>query len=185
MTEALDAYQIGDISHNIPFIQDVCRTPRYLDGNICTEYIQEEYPDGFQGVQLTAEEIQQVASAAEYLDKAKRGVDVVVEVENEVISDVLPVELLSANQNLFQMKVGSEVVWVHLLETTTLGYKLGFRGAIVETVVRTPRECELSKFMLPKKVEDTSMFVASPMPGVVASLAVKPGDRVEIGQKLQ
>ena len=184
LTEALDAYQIGDISHNIPFIQDVCRTPRYLDGNICTEYIQEEYPDGFQGVQLTAEEIQQVASAAEYLDKAKRGVDVVVEVENEVISDVLPVELLSANQNLFQMKVGSEVVWVHLLETTTLGYKLGFRGAIVETVVRTPRERELSKFMLPKKVEDTSMFVASPMPGVVASLAVKPGDRVEIGQEI-
>ena len=54
----------------------------------------------------------------------------------------------------------------------------------MDTVIQTPRERELSKFMLPKKVEDTSMFVASPMPGVVASLAVKPGDRVEIGQEI-
>ena len=28
------------------------------------------------------------------------------------------------------------------------------------------------------------MFVASPMPGVIVSLAVKPGDKVEIGQEI-
>ena len=91
---------------------------------------------------------------------------------------------LSENQNLFQLKVDSEIIWVHLLEKTTLGYKLGFRGAIMDTVVRTTRERELSTYMLPKVEEDTSMFVASPMPGVVASIAVKPGDKVEIGQEI-
>jgi propionyl-CoA carboxylase alpha chain len=185
LASALDAYQIGDISHNIPFIQDVCRTDRYIEGNICTEYIQEEYPDGFQGVQLTEKEVRQLASAAEFLEKTFNNSDeLVVEIENQIIDNLLPVELLSANDKLFQMEVDSEVIWVHLLDKSTLGYKLGFRGAITDTVVRTKREYELSKYMLPKKVEDRSMFVASPMPGVIVSLAVKPGDKVEIGQEI-
>ena len=185
LTSALDSYQIGDISHNIPFIQDVCRNSRYIDGNICTEYIQEMYPDGFQGVTLSQKELHQLASVAEFLELRRNlSSDLVVEIEDEVMPDSLPVELLSENQNLFQLKVDSEIIWVHLLEKTTLGYKLGFRGAIMDTVVRTTRERELSTYMLPKVEEDTSMFVASPMPGVVASIAVKPGDKVEIGQEI-
>merc|ERR1711871_455292 len=108
LAQALDAYQIGDISHNIPFIQDVCRNPRYIDGNICTEYIQEMYPDGFQGVELSSRELKQVASAAEFLGKRHLSSDLVVEVGGEVIGDLFPVELLSEKANLFQMNVDSE-----------------------------------------------------------------------------
>ena len=185
LTNALDAYQIGDISHNIPFIQDVCRTPRYIDGNICTEYIQEEYPDGFEGVELSPKELQQLASAAKILAQRDISADeLVVEIEGQEMADLLPVEIVSENQKLFQMNVGSEDIWVHQLQTNPMGYKLGFRGATQDVVVRTPRERDLSQFMLEKPEEDTSMFVTSPMPGVIVSLAVKPGDKVEIGQEI-
>ena len=93
-------------------------------------------------------------------------------------------EIVSENQKLFQLNVGTEVIWVHQLQSNPMGYKLGFRGAAKDVVVRTTREVQLSKHMLEKPEEDTSMWVASPMPGVIVSMAVKPGDKVEIGQEI-
>ena len=47
MREALDAYYIRGVSHNIPFLAALMAHQRFIDGNITTNFIAEEYPDGF------------------------------------------------------------------------------------------------------------------------------------------
>ncbi|MCF6214751.1 MAG: acetyl/propionyl/methylcrotonyl-CoA carboxylase subunit alpha [Emcibacter sp.] len=55
MRQALDRYYIRGLNHNIPFLADVLNSKRFQSGNITTNYIAEEYPDGFMGGRLTDE----------------------------------------------------------------------------------------------------------------------------------
>ncbi len=47
MVEALDAYYIRGVSHNISFLNALMVHPRFVAGNLTTNFIAEEYPDGF------------------------------------------------------------------------------------------------------------------------------------------
>ena len=47
MGEALDAYYIRGVSHNISFLNALIAHPRFISGNITTNFIAEEYPEGF------------------------------------------------------------------------------------------------------------------------------------------
>ncbi|NKB59219.1 MAG: acetyl-CoA carboxylase biotin carboxylase subunit [Alphaproteobacteria bacterium] len=47
MRDALDAYYIRGVSHNIPFLAAVLAHPRFASGNISTAFIDDEYADGF------------------------------------------------------------------------------------------------------------------------------------------
>ncbi len=63
-----------------------------------------------------------------------------------------------------------------------VGYRLTTGGRHVDVRVLTPRAAMLSTHMLVKAPADLSRFVVSPMPGLLVSLLVAPGDRVEAGQ---
>jgi propionyl-CoA carboxylase alpha chain len=45
--EALDAFHIDGIQHNIPFLTALMQHPRWREGRLSTGFIKEEYPDGF------------------------------------------------------------------------------------------------------------------------------------------
>ena len=45
--KALDAFHIGGIRHNIPFLTALMQHPRWRKGKLSTGFIAEEYPDGF------------------------------------------------------------------------------------------------------------------------------------------
>jgi propionyl-CoA carboxylase alpha chain len=45
--DALDAFTIEGIRHNIPFLAAVMQHPRWREGRLSTGFIAEEYPDGF------------------------------------------------------------------------------------------------------------------------------------------
>jgi len=45
--DALDAFTIEGIRHNIPFLAALMRHPRFRAGRLSTGFIAEEYPDGF------------------------------------------------------------------------------------------------------------------------------------------
>jgi propionyl-CoA carboxylase alpha chain len=45
--DALDAFYIDGIQHNIPFVSALMQHPRWRSGNISTGFIKEEYPQGF------------------------------------------------------------------------------------------------------------------------------------------
>ena len=63
-------------------------------------------------------------------------------------------------------------------------YRLTARGASHAVRVLTPRAAELSAHMIEKVPPDLSKFLLCPMPGLVVSIAVSEGDKVEAGQPL-
>lgn len=50
MCVALDEFYIRGVSHNIGFLAALMRHPRFAEGRLSTDFIREEYPDGFHGV---------------------------------------------------------------------------------------------------------------------------------------
>ena len=47
MVDALDGYYIRGVNHNISFLNALMVHPRFVAGNLTTNFIAEEYPDGF------------------------------------------------------------------------------------------------------------------------------------------
>ncbi len=64
------------------------------------------------------------------------------------------------------------------------GYKLSYRGVVLEAHVYTAREAELARLMPEKAVADTSRKLMCPMPGLVISIAVSEGQDVKAGEAL-
>ena len=52
MSHALDAFIVDGIEHNVPFLAALMQHPRWKSGDITTNFIAEEYPDGFEGGEL-------------------------------------------------------------------------------------------------------------------------------------
>ncbi|MDC3401819.1 acetyl/propionyl/methylcrotonyl-CoA carboxylase subunit alpha [Alphaproteobacteria bacterium] len=52
MAGALDKFRIDGIRHNIDFVAAIMGHPRFQAGTITTAFIDEEYPDGFQGAPI-------------------------------------------------------------------------------------------------------------------------------------
>ncbi|HGG06083.1 MAG TPA: acetyl/propionyl/methylcrotonyl-CoA carboxylase subunit alpha [Aliiroseovarius sp.] len=64
MRVALDSFELEGIGHNLPFLSAVMDHARFISGNISTAFIEEEYPDGFEGVTLEQGALERVVSAA-------------------------------------------------------------------------------------------------------------------------
>jgi propionyl-CoA carboxylase alpha chain len=62
--EALDAFQIDGIGHNVDFLSALMQHPRFRSGAITTGFIAEEYPEGFRGAPADAELIADLATLA-------------------------------------------------------------------------------------------------------------------------
>ena len=64
MRNALDAFEVEGIGHNIPFLSAVMDHPKFCAGTITTAFIEEEYPNGFVGVELPTETLEVLAACA-------------------------------------------------------------------------------------------------------------------------
>ena len=51
MADALDAFEVEGIGHNLPFCAALMQHPRWREGRLSTGFIAEEYPDGFEGAE--------------------------------------------------------------------------------------------------------------------------------------
>ncbi len=67
MRNALDAFEVEGIGHNLPFLAAVMDHPRFVSGNITTAFIAEEYPDGFAGVTPDAGTLRLLAAVAAHM----------------------------------------------------------------------------------------------------------------------
>ncbi|MDH3579053.1 MAG: acetyl-CoA carboxylase biotin carboxylase subunit [Hyphomicrobiales bacterium] len=75
MGRALDAFHIGGIRHNIPFLAAIMQHPRWREGNLSTGFIDEEYPDGFSPLvpdDDTRDVLCVVAAAIDHLGNLRR-----------------------------------------------------------------------------------------------------------------
>uniref|UniRef100_A0A674E495 Propionyl-CoA carboxylase alpha chain, mitochondrial n=1 Tax=Salmo trutta TaxID=8032 RepID=A0A674E495_SALTR len=64
MEDALDNYVIRGVTHNIPLLREIITHPRFISGDITTNFLPEEYPEGFKGHQLTSEGRRELVATA-------------------------------------------------------------------------------------------------------------------------
>ncbi|MBL6839925.1 acetyl/propionyl/methylcrotonyl-CoA carboxylase subunit alpha [Paracoccaceae bacterium] len=69
MRTALDCFELEGIGHNLPFLSAVMDHERFVSGNITTAFIAEEYPDGFNGVDLSDDKIIDLAACAAAMNR--------------------------------------------------------------------------------------------------------------------
>ncbi|MEL6289544.1 MAG: biotin/lipoyl-containing protein, partial [Pseudomonadota bacterium] len=68
MSDALDQFVVDGIRHNIPFLSALMRHPRWRAGDLTTNFIAEEYPDGFHPAAPTPQEREILAAVATTID---------------------------------------------------------------------------------------------------------------------
>ncbi|MEP2559968.1 MAG: acetyl/propionyl/methylcrotonyl-CoA carboxylase subunit alpha [Rhizobiaceae bacterium] len=64
MRVALDTFEVDGIGHNLPFLSAVMDHERFASGNITTAFIEEEYPEGFEGAQSKDSDRKKLAACA-------------------------------------------------------------------------------------------------------------------------
>jgi len=209
---ALDSFEIEGLGHNIDFVSAIMQHPRFRSGDLTTGFIAEEYPEGFHGAASSDELLVNLAAIAGFVATAKadrarridgqlaepldppgswrvkiaeRTFDVKLS-EDGLSVDGEPMELAmeyAPGDKLVQAEVGDEVLGVKL-ENTRTGFRMTTRGAIYKVEVLPANIAYLTQHMLEKIPPDLSRFLICPMPGLLVSLNVAEGDRVEIGQPL-
>ncbi|GAB4574375.1 MAG: acetyl/propionyl/methylcrotonyl-CoA carboxylase subunit alpha [Rhodothalassiaceae bacterium] len=72
MAEALDSYYIRGIAHNVPFLSAVMAHPRFREGRLSTNFIAEEFPEGFTGTVPTPGQRRRLIAVAAVTDAIAR-----------------------------------------------------------------------------------------------------------------
>jgi propionyl-CoA carboxylase alpha chain len=76
--QALDAFVIDGIRHNIPFLSALMQHDRWREGRLSTGFISEEFPEGFAPLKASGEIAHRLAAVAAFVDhrynERKRGI---------------------------------------------------------------------------------------------------------------
>ncbi len=64
MRNALDGFEVEGIGHNLPFLSAVMDHEKFTSGEMTTAFIEEEFPDGFDGVELPTAALKRIAASA-------------------------------------------------------------------------------------------------------------------------
>jgi propionyl-CoA carboxylase alpha chain len=67
-SNALDAFVIDGIRHNVPFLSALMAHPRWKSGKLSTGFIAEEFPEGFSAIQPDGDRAEVLASVAAAID---------------------------------------------------------------------------------------------------------------------
>jgi len=87
-------------------------------------------------------------------------------------------------QPLLWVRVDEHVSTVQVERVPGSAFRLVHRGVVRHVQVLSPRAAELLALMPEKKAPDTSRLLLSPMPGLLASVAVTQGQEVKAGEAL-
>ena len=209
---ALDAFEIEGVGHNIDFVSAIMQHPRFRSGELTTGFIAEEYPDGFAGAATSDEVKVRLAAIAGFIATARndraRLVDdqlaqplealgewsvkigdrrMAVSIrQDDILVDDERVDLAleyTPGDRLVEAEIGDEGLTVKV-EPTPNGLKMTTRGAIHRVEILPARVAHLARHMIAKVPPDLSKYLICPMPGLLVSLSVKVGDKVEAGQPL-
>jgi propionyl-CoA carboxylase alpha chain len=216
-TQALDQFVIDGISDNIDFLSALMQHPRFKQGDLATDFIADEYPEGFAGAPADKQLIEDLTAiagmvavitderAAEIDGQLGPAIHVPCERVVKIAGETHKVRIkpykggtlaVSDDGDLMDI-VGRWVPGQRLLSVTVDGrhrivqvrragrdWELQTRGASHKVQVLSPHVAELAKHMIEKVPPDLSRFLLCPMPGLLVSLNVKEGDKVEAGQPL-
>jgi len=212
--EALDAFDIEGIGHNVDFLSALMQHPRFRSGNITTGFIAEEYPDGFHGAPVGDRLTADLSAIAAFIAAAHErraslidgqlghpvdiNEDHVVRLDggvehrvhfalDRVVVDGGEPLAFDADYLPGQRKVVARIgnrTRTVLVARHGRSWKMTTRGATHRVTVMTPTVAELARHMIEKVPPDLSKFLLAPMPGLLTRLDVKAGDTVEAGQPI-
>ena len=210
--EALDSFVIDGIGHNVDFLSALMQHPRFREGRLTTGFIAEEYPEGFQGAPAGEKLETRLAALAGMLStqaaERARQIDgqlgTPLDAPTEWIARIggrsWPISVAADSvsvgahdltvdigfvpgQRLVHAEIDGEPLSVGV-ERTVTGWRFITRGAKHEVRVLTPRTAGFAEHMIDKIPPDLSKFLLAPMPGLLTTLRVGEGERVEAGQPL-
>jgi len=69
MRVALDSFEVEGIGHNLPFLSAVMDHPKFVSGEMTTAFIAEEWPEGFEGVELPQDALRRIAAACAAMNR--------------------------------------------------------------------------------------------------------------------
>jgi propionyl-CoA carboxylase alpha subunit len=78
MRQALDEYYIRGVGHNISFLNAVMSKQRFIDGNLTTNFIAEEYPDGFDASMVPQKDPKQLVAVACFMKRMETEREVMI-----------------------------------------------------------------------------------------------------------
>ncbi len=222
MRRSLDEFYIVGVHHNIAFLTALMANPRFLQGRLSTNFIVEEYPDGFAPALLEEEDVDAILAVSilmhlRYLYRAKDVSGQMPGYERKIVPDWVvsvngayhPIRIADfvgrGSEEGFDVARGSQLLAIRSdwqvgepvlrctinaepkrfkVERDGLGYRLYHLGAEVQVMVYTREVAELAKMMPERKPPDMSQYLLSPMPGLLQSLAVETGERIDTGDEL-
>jgi len=207
MRGALDSFTIRGISHNIGFLSAVLAKKRFRDGRLTTDFIAEEFPDGFHNAVVAPEThaaLIAVAAVIQHrsaeraatpapdawvvrLDGASHRVEVRVEGEGYRLGGAAGDYLVDTDWRpgdlLFQGRIDGRPIAVQV-ERRPPGMVLRHGGAEVSVLVMSAHVAALAERMPKKAAPDLSRFLLSPMPGLLIKLVASAGQEVKAGEEL-
>ena len=210
--QALDAFRIKGLGHNVDFLSAIMQHDRFRSGELTTGFIAEEYPDGFEGAATSDELLRGLAAIGGVIatvdaDRARR-IDqqlademyapgdwsvkigeteyAVVLEEDAITVDGQAIDLTfdyTPGQTMVDIEFGEKALTIQLARNHT-GYAITTRGATHILRVLPGRIAHLAGHMIEKEPPDLSKLLICPMPGLLMKLHVQEGDEVQPGQPL-
>jgi propionyl-CoA carboxylase alpha chain len=214
MRKALSEYIILGISHNISFLEAIMQNPRFVEGNFSTNFIAEEYPDGFLGAEINSEitlafigvaihiHMTEAIRAASIINDRARTVGTrwVVNIDNESYPVIIKPVTNGYNIRYERNRIYVRSNWnmgatlfrgqinnknVNVrIESILNNYKLTYAGREVIASIKSPRVAELEQFMPIRNKNKAQPMLTAPLSGMIVKVFVKPGEEVKAGQRL-
>jgi len=82
------------------------------------------------------------------------------------------------------VKIGDNQLYAQLFKSRDLGYDIQFCGSVYSVDVLNPIEADLKQYMKTSTSTSNVNVITSPMAGTLVSVAVKPGDKIVMGQEI-
>ncbi len=210
--DALNRFELIGPGHNIDFLSALMQHERFREGNITTNFIAEEYPDGFHGAPASDELLRNLAAigafaATAHADRARRvdnqlgkrldppsewqvkiG-DTIMDVsisEEEIVVDGQDVDLsmeYTPGDSLILAEVAGKPLSVKIAKTAS-GFALNSHGATHKARILPAHVAQHAVHMIEKIPPDLSKYLLCPMPGLLVALHVAVGEAVVEGQPL-
>ena len=207
MGRALEDFHIEGLGQNIPFLAAVMDQQRFRSGKLSTNYIKDEFPEGFQGLppsDLQRSLMSAVALAMHRMVVARASPDplrsdwvVVAGASRQVVQTseadgglLVNAEGETTRLDAINWRPGQSVFrgrfegrdFTAAVKPAAEGFLIRHRATTLHVLVLSPRSAELHAKLPPKKPADTSKMVLSPMPGLVVALDVVVGQQVRTGE---
>ena len=133
LADALDAFEIRGLNHNISFLAAIATHKRFRDAHLSTGFIAEEFPDGFKGAKATAETRLALIAAAAVVQRRLAETEASVSGQLPGHEARTPTELVV---RLSGLDAASEDHGVTLAWTEEGAYALGLGGRTITTQSR-------------------------------------------------